>query len=51
MSLWDGKQAKAASKYSIYGTALGGLAKVASAGVDLHKSLDAKPPKAILVDE
>lgn len=51
MSLWEGKQAKAASKYSIYGTALGGLAKVASAGVDLHKSLDAKPPKAILVDE
>ena len=51
MSLWEGKQAKAASKYSIYGTALGGLAKVASAGVDLKKAIDAKPPKAILVDE
>ena len=51
MSLWESdmqrkqiaygaKAQKQASKYSIYGTALGGLAKVASGGMALKKSLN-----------
>jgi hypothetical protein len=44
MSLWEGKQAKAASKYAIYGTIAGGLAKTASAGMDLKKSLNTPKP-------
>ena len=56
MSLWEGKQAKAASKYAIYGTIAGGLAKTASAGMDFKKSLNTKKydttnaPKAYTVD-
>lgn len=39
MSIWEGKQAKAASKYAIYGTLAKGLGSVASAGMDLKGSL------------
>ena len=42
MSLWEGEQAQTASKYSIYGTLASGVAKTASAGVDLSKARKTK---------
>ena len=42
MSLWEGEQAQKASKYAIYGTLASGVAKTASAGVDLSKAIKTK---------
>ena len=42
MSLWEGEQAQTASKYSIYGTLASGVAKTASAGMDLSKAIKTK---------
>lgn len=41
MGLWEAEQSKTASKYAIYGTALSGLGKVASAGADLGGAMAA----------
>ena len=40
MSLWEGAQAKTASKYSIYGTAIGGATKAALGGQKLYDALE-----------
>ena len=44
MSLWEGKQAKAASKYAIYGTIAKGAGQVATAGMGLKKALNTPKP-------
>ena len=52
MSLWEGKQAKQASKYAIYGTIAKGVAGAATSGAKAYGNYKAaQPPKAIPVSE
>jgi hypothetical protein len=44
MSLWEGEQAKTASKYAIYGTVASGLTSVASSGAEAYGNYKASKP-------
>lgn len=43
MSLWEGEQAQAASKYNIYGTALSGMGSVASSLSKMNRASPTNP--------